>query len=242
MTSAVVECVPNFSEGRDPAVIAQIVDAIAAIGVQLLNVDPGADTNRTVVTFVGSPDAVVAGAFAGVAKAAEVIDMTTQSGAHPRMGATDVCPFAPVEGITLDECADLARRLGQRVGDELGIPVYLYEAAAAPERRNLATVRRGEYDDLAEKMADPRWAPDFDPAAPHPRAGALITGAREFLIAYKASQHVVRSSLRLGGRNGNSQLTPNSVWIWSWPGVWRIQVPGYGPREAQLQVVLIAWS
>ena len=189
MSEPVVECVPNFSEGRDPAVIEQIVGAIRASGgVRVLDVDPGADTHRTVVTFVGGPEAVVAAAFAGVATAAELIDMNAHTGAHPRMGATDVCPFIPVEGITIEECADLARSLGERVGSELGIPVYLYEAAASrPERRNLAVVRKGEYEGLADKLADPAWAPDYGPSSPHPRAGALITGAREFLIAYNIS-------------------------------------------------------
>ena len=185
----VVECVPNFSEGRDLAKIARITDAIEAVaGVRLLDVDPGADTNRTVVTFVGDPDAVVDAAFAAVATAASVLDMTTHTGAHPRMGATDVCPFVPVEGVTIAECAELARRLGQRVGDELGLPVYLYEAAASrPERANLAVVRKGEYEGLEAKLADPDWAPDYGPATFNPKAGALITGAREFLIAYNVS-------------------------------------------------------
>lgn len=195
--SRIVECVPNFSEGRDPARIAQITDAIEAVaGVTLLDVDPGADTNRTVVTFVGDPDAVVEAAFAAVRTAAEVIDMRTHSGAHPRMGATDVCPFVPVEGTTLEDCAELARRLGQRVGDELGIPVYLYEeAASTPERRNLAVVRRGEYEGLEEKLADPHWAPDFGPATFHAKAGSLITGARQFLIAYNISLNTRDKSL-----------------------------------------------
>jgi glutamate formiminotransferase/formiminotetrahydrofolate cyclodeaminase len=186
MAHQVVECVPNFSEGRDLAKIRQITNAIEAVaGVSLLDVDPGADTNRTVVTFVGSPAAVLEAAFQAVKTAAEVLDMTGHHGAHPRMGATDVCPFVPVEGVTLDDCAQLARELGERVGRELGIPTYLYEhAASRPERRNLAVVRRGEYEGLAEKLQDPEWAPDFGPAVSHPRAGALITGAREFLIAY----------------------------------------------------------
>ncbi len=186
MSQAVVECVPNFSEGRDMAKIKVITDAIAAVaGVQLLDVDPGADTNRTVVTFVGSPEQVVEAAFQGVKTAAQVLDMTSHQGSHPRMGATDVCPFVPVAGITLEQCADLARQLGERVGRELELPVYLYEhAASRPERRNLAAVRKGEYEGLAEKLKDPEWAPDFGPARQHPRAGALITGAREFLIAY----------------------------------------------------------
>lgn len=182
----VVECVPNFSEGRDPAKIKAITDAIGAVrGVQLLDVDPGADTNRTVVTFVGNPESVLEAAFQAVKTAAQVIDMAGHSGAHPRMGATDVCPFVPVEGVTLDDCAALARRLGQRVSDELGLPVYLYEhAASRPERQNLAVVRKGEYEGLAEKLKDPDWQPDFGPAVFNPKSGALITGAREFLIAY----------------------------------------------------------
>ena len=186
MSQPVVECVPNFSEGRDPARIKAITDAIAGVpGVRLLDVDPGADTNRTVVTFVGGPEPVLEAAFRAVATAARVLDMSTHHGAHPRMGATDVCPFVPVAGITLDECAELARRLGQRVGRELELPVYLYEhAASRPERRNLARVRQGEYEGLADKLKDPRWAPDFGPARFDPRAGALITGARAFLIAY----------------------------------------------------------
>jgi glutamate formiminotransferase/formiminotetrahydrofolate cyclodeaminase len=186
MAHQVVECVPNFSEGRDMAKIRQITDAIEAVaGVKLLDVDPGPDTNRTVVTFVGHPDAVVDAAFQAVKTAAQVIDMAAHHGAHPRMGATDVCPFVPVEGVTLDDCAALARRLGERVGRELAIPVYLYEhAASRPERRNLAVVRKGEYEGLEEKLKDPNWAPDFGAAAFNPKAGALITGAREFLIAY----------------------------------------------------------
>jgi len=186
VSQRLVECVPNFSEGRDRAKIDAILDAIRTVGgVKLLDVDPGADTNRTVVTFVGDPEAVLEAAFRAIRKASEVIDMRGHSGAHPRMGATDVCPFVPVSGMTLEDCAELARRLGARVGAELGIPVYFYEAAASsPERRNLATVRRGEYEGLADKLADPAWAPDHGPAAFNPSAGATIIGAREFLIAY----------------------------------------------------------
>jgi glutamate formiminotransferase/formiminotetrahydrofolate cyclodeaminase len=184
-----VECVPNFSEGRDKAKIKAITDAIEAVaGAKLLDVDPGADTNRTVVTFVAEPDVAVEAAFQAVKKAMEVLDMATHSGAHPRMGATDVCPFIPVEGVTMEDCAELARRLGKRVGEELGLPVYLYEAAASrPERRNLAVVRKGEYEGLAAKLKDAEWKPDFGPAAFHAKAGALITGAREFLIAYNVT-------------------------------------------------------
>ncbi len=186
MSQRIVECVPNFSEGRDRAKIKQITDALESVpGVQLLDVDPGADTNRTVVTILGDPEAVLEAAFQGVKRAAELIDMSQHHGAHPRMGATDVCPFIPVEGVTMEECAELARRLGNRVGHELGIPVYLYEAAASrPDRKNLANVRKGEYEGLAEKLQNPHWLPDFGPAAFNARSGALITGAREFLIAY----------------------------------------------------------
>lgn len=186
MSARLVECVPNFSEGRDPGRIEAILESIRAVqGVQVMDVDPGADTHRTVVTFVGEPDAAVEAAFRAIQKASEIIDMRQHSGAHPRMGATDVCPFVPVSGLSLEDCAALARRLGERVGTELGIPVYLYEAAASrPERRNLAQVRKGEYEGLADKLRDPAWAPDFGPAEVHPRAGAAIIGAREFLIAY----------------------------------------------------------
>ena len=186
MSLQLVECVPNFSEGRDPAKIEAILKAIRGIrGIEVLDVDPGADTNRTVVTFVGSPAAAVEAAFQAIRKASEVIDMRTHAGAHPRMGATDVCPFVPVSGLTLEACAALACELGARVGGELGIPVYLYEAAASrPERRNLATVRKGEYEGLADKLKDPAWQPDYGPAEFHAASGATIIGAREFLIAY----------------------------------------------------------
>ncbi len=197
MSEQIVECVPNFSEGRDPSKIKQITDAIEAVaGVTLLDVDRGADTNRTVVTFLGPPEAVLEAAYRGVQTAAQVIDMSGHHGAHPRMGATDVCPFVPVEGLSLEDCAELARRLGRRVGEELGIPVYLYEAAAStPARRNLATVRKGEYEGLAAKLADPVWAPDFGPAEFRPATGALITGAREFLIAYNVTLNTRNKAL-----------------------------------------------
>lgn len=221
MSERIVECVPNFSEGRDPAAIAQITDAISSVaGVRLLDVDPGADTNRTVVTFVGSPEAVEEAAFRAVRTAASVIDMATHHGAHPRMGATDVCPFVPVAGVTLQDCAEIARRLGRRVG-ELGIPVYLYEAAASvPERRNLAIVRRGEYEGLAAKLADPAWAPDFGPAEFNAGAGALITGAREFLIAYNVTLNTRDKALATDiafelREKGRVARTPNPSPIYS---------------------------
>ncbi len=186
MPNPIVECVPNFSEGRDRALLEKITNAIAAVpGVSLLDVDPGANTNRTVVTFVGSPEAVAEGAFQGVAKAAELIDMRRHHGEHPRMGATDVVPFVPVADITMEECAEIARRVGRRIGEELGISVYLYEhAASRPERRNLSRVRSGEYEGMAEKLKDPAWKPDYGPADLNERAGVTAVGAREFLIAY----------------------------------------------------------
>ena len=185
----IVECVPNFSEGRDRSKIDQITQEIQSTeGVKLLHVDPGRDTNRTVVTFIGTPEGAAEAAFKAIARACQVIDMSVHKGAHPRMGATDVCPFIPLQGITMAECAALACRLGQRVGDELGIPVYLYEeAAACPERKNLADIRAGEYEGLAQKMQDPAWQPDFGPAAFNARSGATVIGAREFLIAYNVN-------------------------------------------------------
>ncbi len=185
----VVECVPNISEGRDRAVIDAVAGVIHQVeGCELLDVDPGAATNRTVITFVGSPETVVEGAFQIIAKARELIDMTGHSGEHPRFGATDVCPFVPVSGVTMDDCVELARTLAKRVGEELDYPVYLYEyAATSPERRNLAHVRSGEYEGLARKLKDPQWKPDFGPAEFRPRTGALAVSAREFLLAYNVN-------------------------------------------------------
>lgn len=184
-----IECVPNFSEGRDLAVIKQITDAIEAVdGVKLLDVDPGAATHRTVVTFVGEPEAVVEAAFQAIRKACEVIDMSKHTGEHPRMGATDVCPLIPIANISMEETAEWARRLGARVGAELNLPIYLYEAAASsPERQNLATIRAGEYEGLPEKLANPDWKPDFGPARFNAKSGATVIGARDFLIAYNVN-------------------------------------------------------
>ena len=188
MQKRIVECVPNFSEGRDKEVIRQIVAAIESSGgVKVLDVDPGEATNRTVVTFVGDPESVVGAAFAGVKRAAELIDMRRHKGAHPRMGATDVLPLIPIAGITLEECAALARDLARRIADELRIPTYCYEAAAfRPERKNLAVCRAGEYEALPEKLAHAETAPDFG-ARPYDegvaRTGATTVGARDFLIA-----------------------------------------------------------
>jgi glutamate formiminotransferase/formiminotetrahydrofolate cyclodeaminase len=182
----IVECVPNFSEGRDKDKIRAITAEIEAVaGVKLLDVDPGESTNRTVVTFVASPEAASEAAFRAIRKAAEVIDMACHKGAHSRIGATDVCPFVPVSGVTMAECVALAHALGRRVAGELGIPVYFYEEAALkPERRNLAAVRQGEYEGLSEKLKDPAWAPDCGEPIFRACSGATVIGAREFLIAY----------------------------------------------------------
>ena len=184
-----IECVPNFSEGRDPDIIRQITDAIAsADGVSLLDVDPGASTNRTVVTFVGNPDAAVEAAFRAIEKAAELIDMRKHKGAHPRMGATDVCPFIPVSNVSWDEAVECAHKLGKRVGEELKIPVYLYEKAAKDKSRsNLAVIRAGEYEGFFEKIKQPEWKPDFGPAVFNENSGATVIGVRDFLVAYNAN-------------------------------------------------------
>ncbi len=181
-----VECVPNFSEGREQKVLDAIAEVIKAVkNVTLLDVDPGADTNRTVFTFVGEPEAVLEAAFQAIKKASELIDMSKHQGAHPRMGATDVCPLIPVSDITMEETVEYAKKLAQRVGEELEIPVYLYEYAASKEEwRNLAEVRKGEYEALPEKMKDPYWKPDYGPIKFNSKSGATAIGAREFLIAY----------------------------------------------------------
>jgi glutamate formiminotransferase/formiminotetrahydrofolate cyclodeaminase len=187
--SALVECVPNFSEGRDKSVIDAIAAAISGTdGVRLLDVDPGADTNRTVYTFVGEPEAVSEAAFRAATAASTLIDMSKHQGAHPRMGALDVCPIVPVSGVTMDECVEVARALGRRMAEALALPVYFYEyAATRPERRNLADVRAGEYEALPRKLADPAWKPDAGPVKFNARLGATAVGAREFLIAYNVN-------------------------------------------------------
>ncbi|HEY2614651.1 MAG TPA: glutamate formimidoyltransferase [Chthoniobacterales bacterium] len=185
----VIECVPNFSEGRDLDIIRQITAAIESVeGISLLNVDPGASTNRTVVTFAGNPKAAVEAAFRGIQKAAELIDMRKHSGAHPRLGATDVCPFIPVSNVSWEEAIACARELGKRVGEELKIPVYLYEKAASdPARSNLSIIRAGEYEGFFKKIKVPAWKPDFGPASFNEKSGATVIGAREFLVAYNVN-------------------------------------------------------
>ncbi|MEI6816952.1 MAG: glutamate formimidoyltransferase [Bacteroidota bacterium] len=184
-----VECVPNFSEGRDLAIINQIADAIRSVeGIKLLNVDPGKATNRTVMTLVGEPMDVVEAAYRGIEKAAELIDMTKHFGEHPRMGATDVCPLIPVANISMEETAEFAKILGKRVGEELGIPVYLYEAAQSnAARKNLSVIRAGEYEGFPKKILLPEWKPDFGDAKFNEKSGATVIGARDFLIAYNVN-------------------------------------------------------
>lgn len=183
-----IECVPNFSEGRDPEIIRQIVEEIKGVkGAELLNVDPGDATNRTVVTFVGEPEAVTEAAFRGIRKAAQLIDMSKHHGEHPRIGATDVCPLIPIAGVTMEECAQYARTLAERVGKELEIPVYCYEEAAfSADRKNLAVCRQGEYEGIPKKLSDPHWKPDFGPSVYNERiarTGITVIGARNFLVA-----------------------------------------------------------
>lgn len=205
-----VECVPNFSEGRDKKIIEAIADAVRAVSdVKLLDVDPGADTNRTVYTFVGTPEGAAEAAFQAAKKAYELIDMSKHKGAHPRMGAMDVCPFIPVTGVSMEDCVAIAKRVGKRLGEELEVPVYLYEfAATSPERQSLAEIRAGEYEALEAKLSDPKWKPDFGPAKLKPRWGASVVGAREFLIAYNVNLNTrdrklaneIALNIREGGR------------------------------------------
>lgn len=251
-----VECVPNISEGRRPDVYRSVADAAASVaGVTLLNVDPGADTNRTVITFVGDPEAVLEGAFQLVRKGIELIDLSAHRGAHPRIGAVDVVPFVPVADVTMDDCAELARRLGERVGRELGIPVYLYEfAAAAPHRRNLADIREGEYEGLAKKIGKAEWKPDFGPAKFVPRSGATVIGARKFLVAYNVDLNTLDKRLanrvafdvRERGRikrdaDGNPVLDKHGEPLWE-PGILKSVkavgwvIPEYGCAQVSMNL------
>ena len=186
MSDVLIECVPNFSEGRDKNIIKQITDVIEKTeGAKLLDVDPGEEMNRTVVTFIGDADGVKEAAYQSIKKASELIDMSKHHGSHPRMGATDVCPFVPVSGISTEACITLSTEVAERVGKELKIPIYLYEKSAkTSERENLAVIRKGEYEALPQKLKDPQWKPDFGPAEFNAQAGATVIGVREFLIAY----------------------------------------------------------
>ncbi len=217
MSDVLIECVPNISEGRDRDTIDAVVAAANAVsGAEVLDVDPGRETNRTVITIVGGPEAIAEAAFAVIEKAAELIDMRTHSGAHARHGATDVCPFVPVANATMDDCIEIAKRVGKRVGEELGIPVYLYDQAAqVPERRSLAKVRAGEYEALPDKLGKPEWKPDFGPATFNAKSGVVTIGAREFLVAYnvnlnstnKAHADDIAWSIRENGRAARSGQT-----------------------------------
>lgn len=229
-----IECVPNFSEGNDLSIIKQITDEIEKTeGVKLLNVDPGKATNRTVVTFVGLPDAVVEAAFHAIKKAGELIDMSKHKGEHPRMGATDVCPFIPISGITMEETAEYAKKLAKQVGEELKIPVYLYENAQKnPARKNLSIIREGEYEGFFKKIKQAEWKPDFGPAEFDAKRGATVIGARDFLVAYNINlnttstrrANAVAFDVREAGRtkkdengkivkdeNGNPVIIPGSL-------------------------------
>lgn len=208
----IVECVPNISEGRDENIINACADAARSVeGITLLDVDPGRSTNRTVFTFVGDPDAVIEAAFRFTKTAYELIDMSKHKGAHPRMGAVDVCPFVPVAGVTTEDCVEISKKFGRRVGDELGLPVYLYEEASNnPERKALKQIRAGEYEGFKEKIYKPEWKPDFGPAEFNPRFGAMVTGSRFFLIAYnvnilgtKEQAHRIALNIREQGRGPN---------------------------------------
>ena len=181
-----IECVPNFSEGRDLGKINRIVDIMSNVDqVTILDVDPGADTNRTVVTMVGSPKSISEAIFKGIKLASEILDMSSHTGTHPRLGATDVCPFIPISGVTDEECIEISKQVAQRVGEELKIPVFLYEkSASSPNRRKLPDIRKGEYEGLVDKLNDPDWVPDFGPKKVHIKAGATVMGCRDFLIAY----------------------------------------------------------
>lgn len=208
----IVECVPNISEGRDEKIINACADAVRRVeGVTLLDVDPGKSTNRTVFTFVGDPDSVIEAAFQFTKTAYELIDMTKHSGAHPRMGAVDVCPFVPVAGVTTEDCVECSRKFGKRVGEELGLPVYLYEEASTnPARKALKQIRQGEYEGIKDRIIKPEWKPDFGPQEFNPRFGAMVTGARFFLVAYnvnilgtKEQAHRIALNIREQGRGPN---------------------------------------
>jgi len=257
-----VECVPNISEGRDRGVIDAVTAVIGEVeGVRLLNVDPGADTNRTVITFIGPPAGVAEAAFRVVKRAGELIDMRRHKGAHPRHGSTDVCPFVPVRGVTMEECAEIARRVGKRIGEELGFPVYLYEAAATqPQRRNLADLRKGEYEALANKLGTAAWAPDFGPNEWNDhtaRCGAINVGARGFLVAYNVNLNTRQKKLAgeialeikeagRAQRNAQGKLVKdadgNNVLV---PGKYRIEackavgwvIPEYGRAQVSINLV-----
>lgn len=197
MMKQIVECVPNISEGKDPSILESVAASVRAVqGVKLLGFEPDKDYNRSVVTFVGSPEAVLQAALQLTRTASALIDMRSHKGEHPRLGAVDVVPFIPIAGVTMEDCIELSRRYARNVSAELGIPVYLYEAAAqTPERRNLADIRKGEYEGLPKKLHDVRWKPDFGEATFNERSGATVAGARKFLIAYNVNLNTADSAV-----------------------------------------------
>src|SRR4051812_14077389 len=223
MSYQLIECVPNFSEGHDMNIIKQITNEIESVdGVKLLNVDPGKATNRTVVTFVGEPQAVINAAFLAIKKAGELIDMSRHKGEHPRMGATDVCPLIPICNITMEETAEYARKLAKRVGEELALPIYLYEGAQPDKSRgNLSIIRAGEYEGFFKKIKQPEWKPDFGPAEFDAKRGATVIGARDFLVAYNVNLNTtstrranaiafdVREAGRVKKENGKTVMDAN---------------------------------
>lgn len=210
MTKQIVECVPNISEGKDQSILDSVAATVRRVqGVKLLGFEPDKDYNRSVVTFVGSPEAVLQAAVSLTRTATSLIDMRSHKGEHPRLGAVDVVPFIPISGVTMEDCVQLSRRFAESVSAELGVPVYLYEAAArSPERQNLADIRKGEYEGLPKKLQDPHWKPDYGPAVFNERSGATVAGARKFLIAYNvnlntadpAIAHEIALRIRESGR------------------------------------------
>ncbi len=245
----IVECVPNISEGRQAEIYNEVAAAAASVpGVKLLDLDPGAETNRTVITFVGEPEAVVEGAFQLVAAARRLIDMRDHHGAHARMGAVDVCPFVPVADVTMDECVELAHRLGKRIGDELELPVYLYEfAATRPERSSLARIRKGEYEALPEKLEDPNFAPDYGPASFVPEFGAMVIGARKFLVAYNVNLNSIdkrwANRVALDVRESGRTVTRTDGTTEERPGMLKAvrgigwYIPEYGCAQVSMNLV-----
>jgi glutamate formiminotransferase/formiminotetrahydrofolate cyclodeaminase len=235
MSDKLIECVPNFSEGQNKEIIKQVTDEIEKVeGALLLDVDPGFEMNRTVVTFVGTPEAVKEASFSAIKKASELIDMSKHKGSHPRMGATDVCPFVPVSGITTEECIELSKEVAKKVGEELKIPVYLYEKSATkPERENLAIVRQGEYEALEEKLKKPEWKPDFGPVKFNAKAGATVIGVREFLIAYNISLntrealHATDIAFELREKGRSARVLNDSAFYYKSPKILKYEKGNY---------------
>jgi glutamate formiminotransferase/formiminotetrahydrofolate cyclodeaminase len=253
-SNRLIECVPNFSEGKDMNIIRQITDAIESVeGIKLLNVDPGKATNRTVVTFVGAPEAVVEAAFLGIKKAGELIDMSKHKGEHPRMGATDVCPFIPISGISMEETVGYSKQLAKKVGEELGISVFLYEYSASdPRWKNLANIRAGEYEKMASKLATDEFIPDFGPRSLNAKSGVTAIGARDFLIAYNVNLNTtserransvafdVREAGRIKTENGKNVLDANGEAV-RIPGIFK-GVKGIGWYIAEYGVAQVSMN